>query len=542
MSKVVARPLITVYNEKAEASGSTIQLPAVFRAPIRPDIVSFVQQQMSMNRRHPYCVSEKAGHQTSAESWGTGRAVARIPRVRGGGTHRSGQGAYGNMCRGGRMFAPTKIWRRWHRKINVNQKRYALCSAIAASGIPSLVMSKGHLINEVPEMPLVVSDKVQEYNKTKQAVVLLRRLRAWTDVQKVYKTRRFRAGKGKMRNRRRTSKLGPLIIYGKDQGLTKAFRNIPGISLISVNKLNLMKLAPGGHVGRFCIWTESAFQRLNALYGTWRQKSKLKSDYNLPQPIMTGTDLSRLLKSDEIQKVIRRPRQMVRRASVKRNPLTNMRALMKLNPYAAVIKKSAAKVAEARKKNKAAVLEKKRQSVVPESKLPVDKPKEETPVQAPVEDVKQIQVFPVEPPKPIQPESKKSKKSRSEVAKDPQLEPMDTTESVVEVKVEKSPAKDPVSKVATIPNEPKVSGQDEVMEVTSDVKDKAGVPDKGKSPPIVPIPFVTDVKTPTTVLAEAAPNTKPVEETSATQIAVEESAADKGPKSKKGKGKKNKKE
>lgn len=38
------------------------------------------------------------------------------------------------MCRGGRMFAPTKPWRRWHRKINVNQRRYALVSAIAASG------------------------------------------------------------------------------------------------------------------------------------------------------------------------------------------------------------------------------------------------------------------------------------------------------------------------------------------------------------------------------------------------------------------------
>ena len=36
-------------------------------------------------------MSAKAGHQTSAESWGTGRAVARIPRVGGGGTHRSGQ-------------------------------------------------------------------------------------------------------------------------------------------------------------------------------------------------------------------------------------------------------------------------------------------------------------------------------------------------------------------------------------------------------------------------------------------------------------------
>merc|ERR1712137_689109 len=360
MSKVVARPLITVYNEKAEASGNSIKLPAIFKAPIRPDVVSFVQQQMSMNRRQPYAVSEKAGHQTSAESWGTGRAVARIPRVRGGGTHRSGQGAYGNMCRGGRMFAPTKTWRKWHRKVNVNQKRYALCSAIAASAIPSLVMSKGHLINDVPEMPLVVSDKVQEYTKTKQAVVLLRRLRAWADVSKVYKTRRFRAGKGKMRNRRRISKLGPLVIYGKDSGLTKAFRNIPGVDLISVSKLNLQKLALGGHVGRFCIWTESAFDKLNDLYGTWAQKSKLKTDYNLPQPIMSGTDLSRLLKSEEIQKVIRRPRKLVRRAAIKRNPLTNMRALAKLNPYAAVIKKSAASVIAARKQAKEAALAEKR--------------------------------------------------------------------------------------------------------------------------------------------------------------------------------------
>merc|ERR1711946_42046 len=135
MSKVVARPLISVYNEKAESSGASIQLPAIFKAPIRPDIVSFVQQQMSLNRRQPYAVSRKAGHQTSAESWGTGRAVARIPRVRGGGTHRSGQGAFGNMCRGGRMFAPTKTWRRWHHRINTNQKRFALTSAIAAAHV-----------------------------------------------------------------------------------------------------------------------------------------------------------------------------------------------------------------------------------------------------------------------------------------------------------------------------------------------------------------------------------------------------------------------
>lgn len=47
------------------------------------------------------------------------------------------------MCRGGRMFAPTKTWRRWHRRVNTTQKRYAICSALAASALPALVMSKG---------------------------------------------------------------------------------------------------------------------------------------------------------------------------------------------------------------------------------------------------------------------------------------------------------------------------------------------------------------------------------------------------------------
>jgi len=360
MSLSTARPLVTVYSDKNESSGDTISLPAVFKAPIRPDVVNFVHQQVSKNSRQPYCVSKEAGHQTSAESWGTGRAVARIPRVRGGGTHRSGQGAFGNMCRGGRMFAPTKPWRRWHRKINVNQKRYALVSAIAASGVPALVQSKGHMIQEVPEFPLVVSDKIQEYNKTKQAVIFLRRMKAWNDIQKVYKSQRFRAGKGKMRNRRRIQRRGPLIVYGQDQGIRKAFRNIPGVDLMNINKMNLLKLAPGGHVGRFVIWTKSAFEKLDALYGTWRKESQLKAGYNLPFPKMANTDLSRLLKSDEIRKVLRAPRKRVVRSVKKLNPLTNTRAMLRLNPYAAVLKRAAILTAKRRQQERDLALAEKR--------------------------------------------------------------------------------------------------------------------------------------------------------------------------------------
>lgn len=59
---------------------------------------------------------------------------------------RSGQGAFGNMCRGGRMFAPTKPWRRWHRRINVRQRRAAAAAAVAAAGVPALVQARGDLL------------------------------------------------------------------------------------------------------------------------------------------------------------------------------------------------------------------------------------------------------------------------------------------------------------------------------------------------------------------------------------------------------------
>lgn len=140
--------MVSVQGLDGSAAEQTT-LPAVFSAPIRPDIVRTVHTNMNKNHRQPYAVSMKAGHQTAAESWGTGRAVSRIPRVPGGGTHRAGQGAFGNMCRGGHMFAPTKTWRRWHRKININQKRYAVVSALAASGLPALVMARGHRIEQV---------------------------------------------------------------------------------------------------------------------------------------------------------------------------------------------------------------------------------------------------------------------------------------------------------------------------------------------------------------------------------------------------------
>jgi large subunit ribosomal protein L4e len=336
---MAARPVVTVQTGTEEDSTKQVELPAVFLAPIRPDIVEFVHTSMNKNKRQAYAVNKDAGHQTSAESWGTGRAVARIPRVPGGGTHRAGQAAFGNMCRGGRMFNPTKTWRKWHRKINTNQKRYAVCSALAASALPSLVMARGHKVDNVPECPLVVDDSVESVDKTLKAMKVLAALGASDDVEKSKASRQVRSGKGKMRNRRYVQRRGPLVVYGKDQGIAKAFRNISGVEVSSVESLNLLQLAPGGHLGRFIIFTENALSQLDGIYGGKNgAEATEKKGFRVPRSMMTNSDLPRIINSDEVQAKVR-PAKVSNtvggsRKRIKKNPLKNLGTMVKLNPYA----------------------------------------------------------------------------------------------------------------------------------------------------------------------------------------------------------------
>ncbi|XDC88152.1 hypothetical protein R6Z07F_019325 [Ovis aries] len=103
----------------------------------------------------------------------------------------------------------------------------------------------GHRREEVPELPLVVEDKAEGYKKTIEAVLLPKKLKPWNDIKKAYASQRMRAGKGKMRNRRRIQRRGPCIVYNEDNGIIKAFRNIPGITLLNAknHKISMDKAA-----------------------------------------------------------------------------------------------------------------------------------------------------------------------------------------------------------------------------------------------------------------------------------------------------------
>jgi len=330
-----ARPVVSVYNfENPSEKAGTVPMPAVLTSPLRPDLVREVHKNMSKNARQAYAVKQKAGYDTAAESWGTGRAVARIPRAPGGGTHRAGQACFGNQARGGGMYNPTTVWRRWHRRVNVTQKRHAVAVALASSSLPPLVMARGHRIGQVAELPLVVSDGLESVTKTKEAVEALKKLGCGEDLQRVLDSKKVRAGQGKARNRRYRMRCGPLIIYNEDNGITRAMRNIPGVEATSVDNLNLLRLAPGGHFGRFLIFTEGAFKKLTEIYGTAEETAPLKKGYHMPRAAMENADLARIINSTEVQSVLKPKLEAQKTHAPKRNALKNKDVMDSLNPGA----------------------------------------------------------------------------------------------------------------------------------------------------------------------------------------------------------------
>merc|ERR1712166_690322 len=358
--KMASRPTVSVYDNKGEMSAKDSAMPAVFSAPIRDDVVSFCHTAMAKNRRQAHGVFWQQGHQHSAESWGTGRAVARIPRISGSGTHRSGQAAFGNQCRKGRMFAPLHIWRKWHRKINTTQKRHAVASALAASACAPLVLARGHRVMDVPELPLVAGGL--NTNNTKSLLAMVKQLGAAADLDRVRKSKKTRAGQGKYRYSRFTMRKGPLVVFNdEDNSLKRAARNLPGVDTCSVNALNLLQLAPGGHLGRFVIYTKAAFEALDKIFGTYSSKGVEKNGYQLMRNAVDCADLARIINSDQVQSKLNAIKtSIVLHEKTKKNPLKNRNMMQKLNPFSRTQRANEIVATAARKDAKAALIKHKR--------------------------------------------------------------------------------------------------------------------------------------------------------------------------------------
>jgi large subunit ribosomal protein L4e len=230
-----------------------IDLPEVFDSAYRPDLIKRAVLAQQSLRYQPHGTDPWAGLRTSAESWGSGRGAAQVPRIKNG-----RRTARIPQATGGRAAHPPKVEKILVEKVNRKEKRKAVASAIAATNDDAIVSARGHRFSCA--LPVVFEDGFESLGTTKEVLAALQAAGLGDDIERSKNSRKVRAGRGKMRGRRYKQRKSVLIVTGDKQLLPA--RNLAGVDTVSVDRLNAELLAPGTQAGRLTVWTESAIKKL----------------------------------------------------------------------------------------------------------------------------------------------------------------------------------------------------------------------------------------------------------------------------------------
>lgn len=258
----MAQTQTEIFDLQGKATGK-ITLPNIFQTPLRPDVIKRAVLAIQSSRLQPQGRDPMAGKKTTAESRGTGSATARVPRVKGG----SGRAAFAPSTVKGRQPHPPRSVKIILKQIPKKEAKLALTSAIAATAQKETVVLRGHKVDDVVSLPLVVDNAFEHLTKVKEVEEAFASLGLGADVKRVKDSRNTRAGKGKHRGRKMKQAVGPLIVVVDGKTLVSAASNLPGVQVATVTNLNTEMLAPGTHPGRLTVWTTGAIEKLNTLYG-----------------------------------------------------------------------------------------------------------------------------------------------------------------------------------------------------------------------------------------------------------------------------------
>lgn len=251
---------VNVYSMEGEVTGD-IELPAIFNEEYRPDIIKRAVISSQTARIQPWGNDPLAGKRTTAESWGSGRGAAMVPRIKNG-----ARAAFIPLAVGGRQAHPVRSEKNHHEKINIKERRFAIRSAVAATTNKDLIEKRGHETGDIEQFPIVVEDDICSVKSTKETREIFKNLGVYDDIERAKNGKRIRAGRGKTRGRKYKKPKGPLLVVGEDNGIKLGARNHAGVDVVCVENLNAELLAPGTHAGRLTIFTKSAIEKLGGLF------------------------------------------------------------------------------------------------------------------------------------------------------------------------------------------------------------------------------------------------------------------------------------
>ena len=210
---------IKVYSLEGEVTDE-MDLPEIFSEEFRPDLIKRAVLSAQSARIQPWGTDPMAGKRTTAESLGAGRGAAMVPRVKGSRHPAASKAAFVSHVTGGRRAHPPRTAKIIHEKINKKERRLAIRSALAATANQEMVKSRGHQIENVPQIPFVVEDDISKVKKTKETREIFKKLGLMDDVLRAKNGRKIRAGRGKSRGRKYKTPKGPLLVVAEDKGIS----------------------------------------------------------------------------------------------------------------------------------------------------------------------------------------------------------------------------------------------------------------------------------------------------------------------------------
>jgi len=266
--------MVKIYGLDGNPRGE-IKLPKVFSFDYRPDLIKRAVLAIQSHRRQPYGTDILAGKRSSAHYHGSrslpmeqrmmNREMARMARIH-------GNTAPGLSFRArvvpqavkGIKAHPPKVEKKLWQKINNKERVLAVKSTIAATANIDLVKRR-HKVPEI-ELPIIVSDDIQNIKKTKDLKKVIDLLKLSDDLKRA-KEKKVRSGKGKIRGRKYRKKKSILFVVLENKGILDATKNLPGTDICLINNLNAELLAPGTQAGRLVVWSEGSIKKLGEIYG-----------------------------------------------------------------------------------------------------------------------------------------------------------------------------------------------------------------------------------------------------------------------------------
>lgn len=242
-------------------AGDPVALPLAFSSAVRPDLIRRAVVAARARRRQAHGTAPTAGRRHSVQWSGKGKGVARTPRLMD-----SMRGAQSPNTVGGGAAHPPRVETIWTKKINTKERQLAFAASLAATREAKLLETRGHTVPEGLHLPVVAADPVEELRSTAEARAFLDRLELLPEIVRAERSVHQRAGRGKRRGRRLQQARGILVVTSAS-GKGLAFRNLPGVDVVAVDRLSSEDLAPGGDAGRLTIFSRSAIEGLRSRLG-----------------------------------------------------------------------------------------------------------------------------------------------------------------------------------------------------------------------------------------------------------------------------------